>query len=57
MGYRADETKQTGTFYLKTNSKAPFCGEQILGEDHFFPLAICIYNVKFGLKYSREYCH
>ena len=37
MGYRADETKQTGTFYLKTNSKAPFCGEQILSEDHFFP--------------------
>ena len=37
MGYRADETKQTGSFYLKTNNKAPFCGEKILSEDRFFP--------------------
>lgn len=27
MGYSADRTKQTGVFYLKTNNKAPFCGE------------------------------
>ena len=26
MGYDADRTKQTGKHYLKTNSKAPFCG-------------------------------
>ena len=27
MGYGADQTKRSGTFYLKTNSKAPFCGK------------------------------
>ncbi|KAL9951922.1 hypothetical protein ACROYT_G044676 [Oculina patagonica] len=26
MGYGADHTKRSGTFYLKTNNKAPFCG-------------------------------
>ncbi|XP_078354767.1 pancreatic lipase-related protein 2-like isoform X1 [Oculina patagonica] len=26
MGYGADHTKCSGTFYLKTNHKAPFCG-------------------------------
>ena len=27
MGYGADHTKRIGTFYLKTNNKAPFCGK------------------------------
>ena len=27
MGYGADHTKRTGTFYLKTNNKDPFCGK------------------------------
>lgn len=27
MGYGADETKKSGDHYLKTTSKAPFCGE------------------------------
>lgn len=26
MGYGADQTKKTGRFYLRTTSKAPFCG-------------------------------
>ena len=26
MGYDTDKTKRSGSFYLKTNSKAPFCG-------------------------------
>ena len=29
MGFDADRTKKEGTFFLKTNSKAPFCGKSV----------------------------
>ena len=33
MGFDADRTKKTGTYFLKTNSNAPFCGKSFI-----FPL-------------------
>ena len=27
MGYDADRTRKTGTYFLKTNSNSPFCGK------------------------------
>ena len=57
MGYRADETKQTGSFYLKQTAKLHFAVRKSWVKIDSFLLAICIYNVKFGLKYSREYCY
>ena len=35
MGYDADRTRKTGTYYLKTNSKTPFCGKSFI-----FPLIL-----------------
>ena len=29
MGFDADRTKKEGKFFLKTNSKAPFCGKSV----------------------------
>ena len=33
MGYDADRTRKTGTYFLKTNSNTPFCGKSFI-----FPL-------------------
>jgi len=32
MGYDADRTKRSGTFYLTTNSKGPYCGRRPNGQ-------------------------
>ena len=40
-GYGADQTKQTGAFYLKTSSRAPFCGECCFSCRYFyFPMEL-----------------
>ena len=38
MGFDADQTKKRGKFYLKTTSKAPFCGKFSLKKLPFFSL-------------------